>query len=202
MSRNAGPGAYINVAGESDTDVMRLHSVSGNDTAFDFQGQGDYIYIGSISKSDINSTQTGPSTWVLTQAGGSPNDSLTINFAPGTEPASEAYLRNQSLTDNEYTPPGNGNGSMFTPTCFTAKSRILTPNGLMRIGDCVPGDLVMTADSGPQCRRDRVFRLSTRPQYPWRSCDRISPALGEPVNSFIDLFKPTVVIITHYARCM
>ncbi|MGJ8627746.1 MAG: Hint domain-containing protein [Sulfitobacter sp.] len=150
MSRDAGSGTYTNVGSESDTDVVRLHAGSGHDVAYDFQGEDDYIYIGSIPESDIIFTQTGPSTWVLTQAGGSSSDSLTINFAPGTEPDSEGDLRNQLVTDDEYTPPGNGNGSTLNPACFTAKSRILTPTGLTSIGDLAPGDLVMTADCGPQ----------------------------------------------------
>lgn len=87
---------------------------------------------------------------MLTQSGGSPNDSLTINFAPGTEPDSEGDLRNQLVTDSEYTPPENGNKSSLNPACFTPKSRILTPFGLRQIGGLKRGDLVLTADRGVQ----------------------------------------------------
>ncbi|MGC1496666.1 MAG: Hint domain-containing protein [Sulfitobacter sp.] len=150
MSRDAGNGTYTNVGSETDHDVIRLNAGSGHDVAYDFQGEDDYIYIGSIPESDIIFTQTGPSTWVLTQSGGSPNDSLTINFAPGTEPDSEGDLRNQLVDDSEYTPPENGNGGTLNPACFTAQSHILTPSGIRRIGSLRAGDIVTTADEGPQ----------------------------------------------------
>ena len=149
MDPDAGGGRDFS-DGDTDNDVVRLHSGSGHDTAYDFHGEEDYIYIGSIPEADIVFTQTGPSTWVLTTSGGDPNDSLTLNFAQGTEPDSEGDLRNQLVDDSEYTPAENGNSASLNPACFTAKSRILTPFGLVPLGKLRAGDLVVTAHAGPQ----------------------------------------------------
>lgn len=149
LDPDAGGGRHLH-SGDTDIDVVRLNAGSGHDTAYDFNGEEDYVYVGSIPETDIVFTQTGPSTWVLTISGGSANDSLTINFAPGTEPDSEGDLRNQLLSDSEYTPPENGNNAMINPACFTAKSRILTPHGLRLISKLRRGDLVATPIVAPK----------------------------------------------------
>jgi hypothetical protein len=149
MDPDAGGGRDFE-PGDTDTDVVRLHVGSGHDIAYDFHGEDDYIYIGSIPPANIIVTQSGPNTWVLTFTGGNTTDSLTLNFVPGTSPDSEGDLRNQFLDDSEYTPPQNGNPAIFNPACFTPKSRILTPMGLRPIGALRAGDVVITADHGPR----------------------------------------------------
>lgn len=47
-------------------DVVRLHSGSDNDTAFDFDMANDYIFIGSADRADVILTQVSPSQWVAT----------------------------------------------------------------------------------------------------------------------------------------
>ena len=86
-------------------DVVRLHSGSDNDTAFDFDMANDYIFIGSADRADVILTQVSPSQWVATLAGGAPGDSLTINFLSGSEPANEDDLRLRLIDDTRYTPP-------------------------------------------------------------------------------------------------
>ena len=54
------PGGRHFHSGDTDTDVVRLYAGSGHDTAYDFNGEDDYIYVGSIPESDIIFTQTGP----------------------------------------------------------------------------------------------------------------------------------------------
>jgi hypothetical protein len=99
---------------------------------------------------DIIFTQTSPSQWVLTVAGGAPGDSLTLNSTPGTEPEGEGDLRQQLLTGTEYTPPANGQPAQWNLGCFTPRARIETPQGLRAIGNLRVGDLVLTADAGMQ----------------------------------------------------
>ncbi|MEP5728333.1 MAG: Hint domain-containing protein [Sulfitobacter sp.] len=147
LDRNDGGGD--NDLSQSDRDVVRFEPGMDHDTAFDFHGEADFIYIGSTPKSDINFTQLDADTWVLT-IDGFPNDSLTIHFVLGTQPDSAGDLSNQLVTDSEYTPPSNGNPAIWSMTCFTAKARILTPLGMCPIGKLKKGDMVITADRGSQ----------------------------------------------------
>lgn len=147
MDRAAGGG--VNDLSETDRDVVRFEPGMGDDTAFDFDGEADFVYIGATPEGDIQFTQLGADTWKLTIAGNSV-DSLTLNFAAGTAPDSEGDLRNQLVTSSEYTPPQNGNPAIWSMTCFTPGARILTPVGLRPIDTLQEGDLVMTADHGPQ----------------------------------------------------
>lgn len=155
MDRNDGGGD--NDLSQTDRDVVRFEPGMGDDIAYDFEGGNDFIYIGATSEADIIATQTSASTWVLTISGNS-TDSLTLNFVPGTEPGDEGELRNQLVTDSEYTPPQNGNPGFFTPSCFTPDTNILTDHGLERIGRLRPGDQVITADHGPQTVRHILQR--------------------------------------------
>lgn len=147
MHRSAGGGD--NDLAETDRDVVRFEPGMGNDTAYDFEGENDFIYIGATPESEIITTQIDATTWRLTFDGNSA-DSLTLNFEPGTAPGDEGDLRNQLVDDSEYTPPQNGNPGFFTPSCFTPDTQILTIHGLHRIGSLRPGDMVVTADHGPQ----------------------------------------------------
>ena len=148
MDRNAGGGS--NDLSQSDRDVVRFEPGMGHDIAYDFEGETDYVYIGAQQEADIILTQTSASQWVLTFAGGNTTDSLTLNFAPGTEPDSEGDLRNQLLTDAEYTPPENGNPAQWTLQCFAGLALIETERGPRTINSLRRGDLVWTADMGLQ----------------------------------------------------
>ena len=160
MDRNAGGGN--NVTSQTDRDVVRFEPGMGNDTAFDFHGEEDYVYIGAVPESDVIVTQLDSDTWRLNFVGNSA-DSLTLNFASGTEPDSEGDLRNQLLTEDEYTPPENGSPGSFSVACLTPWARILTPSGLKPVGDLVASDRVVTADHGVQ----RILAVS---------CTTVTPA--------------------------
>lgn len=147
MARSAGGG--VNDPADTDRDVVRFEPGMGNDIAYDFEGEEDYIYIGATPEGDVVYTQIDADTWRLTFSGNA-TDSLTINFAPGTAPDSEGDLRNQVITDAEYTPPQNGQPAQWNLSCFTPRARVLTPSGLRMIRDLRPGDRIVTADHGDQ----------------------------------------------------
>ncbi|KIN70784.1 Hemolysin-type calcium-binding repeat family protein [Sulfitobacter noctilucae] len=147
MDRNAGGGPTDPT--ESDRDVVRFEPGLGHDFAFDFEGEDDFIYIGSTPPSSVEFFQIDEDTWQLTFAGNN-DDSLTLDFAPGTAPDSEGDLRNQLVTSGEYTPAQNGNPAIWSMTCFTPHARILTPCGYRPLGALQQGDLVITADRGTQ----------------------------------------------------
>jgi hypothetical protein len=131
-------------------DVVRLHAGQGADTAFNFDMANDYIYIGAKTRADIKLIQISSSQWLAALPNAAAADILTINFLPGAEPADEADLRTRLITENQYTPPANGQPAEWDLACFTPTSRIATPHGLRRIGSLRIGDLVLTADAGPQ----------------------------------------------------
>ncbi|MEW9919639.1 Hint domain-containing protein [Marimonas sp. MJW-29] len=147
MARTDGGG--VDDPADTDSDVVRFEPGQGHDTAFNFDGENDFVYIGETPEGDVVFTQIDADTWRLTFVGNS-SDSLTLNFVPGTEPDGEGDLRNQLLTDAEYIPPQNGAPAQFNPACFTPRLRIRTPSGLRPIGTLKPGDLVTTADHGNQ----------------------------------------------------
>lgn len=119
-------------------DVVRLHSGSDNDTAFDFDMANDYIFIGSADRADVILTQVSPSQWVATLAGGAPGDSLTINFLSGSEPANEDDLRLRLIDDTRYTPPREWPARAMEPRLFHANRPHRYPAGFAQNWQSAP----------------------------------------------------------------
>ncbi|MEL6477749.1 MAG: Hint domain-containing protein, partial [Pseudomonadota bacterium] len=155
------------LTGGSGNDVFVVTSGGGSDTITDFDANDDDLdgftndqldtsqltdsgnaltnQDGLVTANEVTVTGGGGSPQILTFPSGE-----TIEVADGTVDTTTPATQFQSLV------------SMGVPPCFTPGTLILTPEGERPVETLWPGDLVVTADHGPQPvrwigRREVVF---------------------------------------------
>ncbi len=164
----------------TDTDNL-LHASSatdpGSDQSFDFAGEPS---VSGYDVSFLDYTQvnlSGPSLEAFT---------MIVNFSDGS---TKFYVMSKDdgfspsvgdrLTVTSYSTFENTDyGTIGAMTCFVSGTRIATPSGLRPIEDLGVGDLVNTADHGPQAIRWIAHKVLSKEAL--RLCPRFRPILIRP----------------------
>ncbi|MEM1162860.1 MAG: Hint domain-containing protein [Pseudomonadota bacterium] len=150
------------LTGGSGDDTFILSAGGGADSITDFTIGADLIdssalldgYGGSVTADEVVVTGGGGSDQVLTFPGGE-----TVTVPDGTVDTSSQANQFASLV------------AMGVPPCFAPGTLILTPEGERLVEELRIGDLVVTADNGPQPlrwigRREQVFSCRGDPHCP------------------------------------
>ena len=129
---------------EDGADTIAFHPGTGHDTVTGFDPDEDAISVPSGPTVDdlVFQATDDPAIWLVTYAGGDPDDSLTIDTAgsPGA-PHTRAEMR-AAVTNEDDTPPPEA----MRMACFTPGCRVMTTDGPVRIERLRPWVRIVTRD--------------------------------------------------------